>query len=247
MDFNTLLLRLGISPDNFINKDNEPIPTSNGFIYDLEQSKDDRTCPHCHSSNVRIMGYYYTETNCSESENITDILRIKRVRFRCKECGKTFSPSIKGIERYATVSRQVKQFILNDFTKSLTFADIAKRYGLTKQRIIQIFDEKVKYVPRRLMPKILCIDEIKFSEELDQNYCCVIYDFERREIVDIIRNRRMPYLREYFSSIPLKKDKILKYLYLICMMLIPQYAVSSFHPRHTSLISSISLRNYPGL
>ena len=41
MDFNTLLLRLGISPDNFINKDNEPIPTSNGFIYDLEQSKDD--------------------------------------------------------------------------------------------------------------------------------------------------------------------------------------------------------------
>lgn len=160
---------------------------------------------------------------------------------------KTFSPSIKGIERYATVSRQVKQFILNDFTKSLTFADIAKRYGLTKQRIIQIFDEKVKYVPRRLMPKILCIDEIKFSEELDQNYCCVIYDFERREIVDIIRNRRMPYLREYFSSIPLKKDKILKYLYLICMMLIPQYAVSSFHPRHTSLISSISLRNYPGL
>lgn len=102
MDFNTLLLRLGISPDNFINKDNEPIPTTNGFIYDLEQSKDDRTCPHCYSSNVRITGYYYTETNCSESENITDILRIKRVRFRCKECGKTFSPSIKGIERYAS-------------------------------------------------------------------------------------------------------------------------------------------------
>ena len=70
MDFNTLLLRLGISPDNFINKDNEPIPTTNGFIYDLEQSKDDRTCPHCYSSNVRITGYYYTETNCSESENI---------------------------------------------------------------------------------------------------------------------------------------------------------------------------------
>ncbi|MCB9498106.1 MAG: hypothetical protein H6688_01450 [Erysipelotrichaceae bacterium] len=102
------------------------------------------------------MGYYYTETNCSESENITDILRIKELDSAAKN-GKTFSPSIKGIERYATVSRQVKQFILNDFTKSLTFADIAKRYGLTKQRIIQIFDEKVKYVPRRLMPKIYAL------------------------------------------------------------------------------------------
>jgi len=240
MDFNTLLLRLGISPDNFINKDNEPIPTSNGFIYDLEQSKDDRTCPHCHSSNVRIMGYYYTETNCSESENITDILRIKRVRFRCKECGKTFSPSIKGIERYATVSRQVKQFILNDFTKSLTFADIAKRYGLTKQRIIQIFDEKVKYVPRRLMPKILCIDEIKFSEELDQNYCCVIYDFERREIVDIIRNRRMPYLREYFSSIPLKERQNTK-VFISDMYDAYSTICSQFFPSATHIIDKFHI------
>ena len=205
MDFNTLLLRLGISPDNFINQDNEPIPIPNGFIYEVEQNKEDRTCPYCHSMDARITGYYYSETNCSESENLTDILRIKRVRFRCKECGKTFSPKIKGIDRYATISRQVEQFILNDFTKPLTFSDIAKRYGLTKQRVIQIFDKEVKYVPRRPMPKILCIDEIKFSEELDQNYCCVLYDFERKEIVDIVRNRRIPYLREYFASITLKE------------------------------------------
>ena len=55
------------------------------------------------------------------------------------------------------------------------------------------------------MPKILCIDEIRFSEELDQNYICVLYDFEKKEIVDIIRNRQMAYLREYFSSISLKE------------------------------------------
>lgn len=205
MDFNTLLSRLGISPDNFINKDNEAIPIDNGFIYDVEQEKEDRTCPYCKNNDSVVYGYYYTETNCSESENFKDILRIKHVRFRCKKCGKTYSPEIKGIERYATISKQVEQFILNDFTKPLTFADIAKRYGLTKQRAVQIFDKKVKYVPRRPMPRVLCIDEIKFSEELDQNYCCILYDFEKKEIVDIIRNRKMPYLRDYFSSIPIKE------------------------------------------
>ncbi|MCF0117336.1 MAG: ISL3 family transposase [Bacilli bacterium] len=205
MDFNTLLLRLGINPNNFTNKDNEPIPIANGFLYDVEQSKEDRSCPYCRSQNSVIYGYYYTETNCSESENIIDILRIKRVRFLCKECGKTFSPKIEGIARYATISNQVERFIINDFIKPLTFEDIAKRYGLTKQRIIQLFDSKVKYVPRRNMPRILCIDEIKFSEELNQNYCCILYDFEKKEIVDIIRNRKMDYLREYFSSISLKE------------------------------------------
>ena len=205
MDFNTLLLRLGIDSNNFINKLNEPIVIENGFLYDVEQSKEDRTCPYCHSEESVIIGYYYTETNCSESENINDKLRIKRVRFRCKECGKTFSPPIKGIDRYSTISKQVEQFIINDYTKRLTFAQIADKYGLTKQRIIQIFDEKVKYLPRRNMPRILCIDEIRFSEELDQNYCCVLYDFELKEIVDIIRNRRIPFLRYYFSSISLKE------------------------------------------
>ena len=205
MDYNTLLLRLGISPDNFINKEGSVIPINNGLLYDVEQETTERICPFCHSTSTRITGYYYTETNCSESENYKDILRIKRVRFRCKKCNKTFSPKIRGIERYATVSKQVEQFIINDFTKPLTFADIAKRYGLSKQRIVQIFDKKIKYVPRRNMPRVLCIDEIKFSEELDQNYICILYDFDKKEIVDIIQNRRMAYLREYFSSIPLKE------------------------------------------
>lgn len=205
MDFNTLLLRLGINPDNFINKNNEPIPFEKGYIYDVEQSKDNRTCPFCKCNNARITGYYYSETNCSESENLLDILRIKHVRFRCKKCGKTFTNQIRGIEKYSKISKQVENFIINDFTKPLTFADIANRYGLTKQRIIQIFDDNTKYVPRRNMPRVLCIDEIHFSEELDQNYCCVLYDFEKKEIVDIIRNRKIPYLREYFCNIPLKE------------------------------------------
>lgn len=205
MDFNILLLRLGISSENFINADSLAIPIEGGMLYEVEQSKTKRKCPYCGNKDVRISGYYYTETKCSESENFKDILRIKRVRFKCKKCGKTFSPKIDGIERYSTISNQVERFIINDFVKPLTFAEIGKRYSLEKQRIIQIFDEKIKYVPRRKMPRILCIDEIKFSEEFDQNYCCVLYDFEKKEIVDIIKNRQIAYLREYFASIPLKE------------------------------------------
>ena len=209
MNFNTILYRLGIDPACFINQENEPIKTDTGFIYEVRQRTDERECPYCHSSEAYINDYDTIEINCSETDQRDDVLRIRKVRFKCRKCGKTFTPPIKGIEPYSKTSSQTLQMIYNDFTKMMTFQQIAERYGLTTARIMQIFDEKVRYVPRRPFPEILCIDEIRFSEDKDQKFCCVLYDFNRREIIDIIRNRQLPYLKEYFDSVPqLERDKV---------------------------------------
>lgn len=211
MNFNTILDRLGIDPDNFINADNEPIKTAEGFIYEVRQRTDQRTCPYCGSVDAFVNNYKYIEINCSETDQIKDILRIKKVRFKCKGCRKTFTPPISSIPRYSKTSSQTLQMIYKDFTKPLTFSQIAERYGLSATRVIQIFDEKVGYVPRRPLPEIMCIDEIKFAEEYDQNYCCVLYDFQKREIVDIIKNRQLPYLVDYFEAIPAHERAKVRY------------------------------------
>jgi len=211
MNFNTFLLRVGIEPDNFVNREEEPIIQGDTFIYDVEQDVKERQCPYCNSRHLRITGYYYTETRCNDSEYFKDLLRIKRVRLRCLKCNKTHSPQIRGIDSKKKITRQVEQCIYNDFATNLTFAEIAKKYDYTKARIIQLFDDKYPFVPRRPMPKVLCIDEIRFSEDCDQKYCCVLYDFEKKEIVDIIRNRQMPYLREYFDKISAKERENTQY------------------------------------
>jgi len=205
MDFNTLLLRLGIDTKNFVNKYNEPIQIEHGLLYEVEQDPGDRICPHCKQGGTQKIGYFYTETKCSESDNFIDILRIKKVRLKCKHCGKTYTPPVAGINRKFSISQQVENFIFNDFFKPITFADIANKYGITKSRVIQIFDKKVPIVLPREMPEVLCIDEIRFCEELDQKYCCVLYDFTKKEIVDIIKNRQMPYLKDYFGKISLEQ------------------------------------------
>ena len=202
MNFNTILYRLGIDPDNFINAENEPIKTAEGFIYEVRQKTEERKYPHCQSDRTVINDYDYVEINCSETDQITDILRIKKVRFKCKNCGRTFTNPVKGIEPYSKTSAQTKQMIYNDFFKTMTFSAIAQRYGLTTSRILQLFDEKIRYVPRRPFSEILCVDEIKFKEEYDQNYCCILYGFKERSIVDIIKNRQLPYLKEYFEAVP---------------------------------------------
>ena len=211
MDFNTLLFRLGLDSNDFINKLNEPIKTDSGFIYEIEQRKDIRICPDCGCNNAVINDYDYVEINCSETNHITDTVRIKKVRFKCKDCNKSFTPKLKGIHPYSKMSSQTREMIVRDFSYKITFSDIAKRYGLTTARVLQIFDEIITYVPRKLMPPVLCIDEIRFQEELDQKYCCVLYDFNNRDTVDIIRNRQLPYLDEYFSQIPQKERMRVKY------------------------------------
>lgn len=211
MNFITILYRLGIDPDIFVNADNDPVKTADSFIYEVKQKSDSRICIHCGSCNTIIHDHDYIEINCSETDQIRDILRIRKVRFKCKKCGKTFTPPIKGIESYSKTSFQTIQMIINDFTKSLTFSQIAERYSMSVSRIIKLFDEKVRYVPRRPFPAILCIDEIRFAEEYNHNYCCVLYDFRNREIVDIIRNRQMPYLKEYFEAVPEQERAKVRY------------------------------------
>lgn len=204
MNFNTFLLRLGFDPENFVNKESEPIRIYNGYIYEAEQRTDDRRCPRCGCQHTEIHSHYYTETRCSELEYFTDILRIKRVRFRCPVCGKTFSPKIKGIGTKCKVSQQAKAFIRNDFTTPITFDAIGGKYGVSTSYIIKMFDEEFKYIPRKPLPKVLCIDEIKFSTS-NSKYCCILYDFFNKDIVDIIESRQLPYLKQYFEGISIKE------------------------------------------
>lgn len=205
MNFNTLLLRLGFRPDDFLDAPIDPIPFEGGFIFEAELKAENRQCPKCKSGNTHIHGYIFVEYNCSENNNIKDILRIKKPRYLCLKCHKTYTPDVQGIRFKRSVSSLTERLLYADFASKLTFRDLAKKYQLSHARVIQLFDEKVKYVPPLKMPRVLCIDEIRFSEELNQKFICVLSDFERGEIVDIVRNRQMAYLREYFGSLPLKE------------------------------------------
>ncbi|MCQ2794321.1 MAG: ISL3 family transposase [Bacilli bacterium] len=207
MDFNTILLRFGLDSSNFKNKLVEPIPFDGGFIYEVEQEINDRTCPICGNVQTHIQGHYFTKINSSSNNHIMDQLRIRRTELYCPKCKKTFTPPIFGIDKKNKTSNFTKELIMKDFTDKLTFSQIADKYHLSKTGVIKLFDTKVPYVPRRNMPEVLCIDEIKFEEDcLNENkYIAVLVDFNAREIVDIIRSRRMPYLREYFSNISFKE------------------------------------------
>ena len=209
MNYNIFLLRLGFDPSQFVNHLNEPIKIDDGWLYEVEQINHVRQCPHCKHHVLYIHSRRQVDFNCRENQHINDVLRVWRIRLRCSKCRKTFTPPLRGVDPGNTTSQQTLQLIYSDFTSDMTFAAIGKRYGITTARVMQIFDEKVKFVPRRPLPEVLCIDEIGFSKNKDQQFVCIFYDFYRKEIVDIVRNRQLPYLRDYFSEInPIERGKV---------------------------------------
>ena len=211
MNFNTILYRLGLDPNDFINEERDPIKTDNGFIYEVRQRTDIRICPKCGSVNAYINDHDVVEINCSETDQIKDILRIIKTRFKCKDCGITYTPKIHGIDDGSTISNQTKQLIFGDFTKIMSFAEIGRRYNVSSMKVIQIFDEKIPYIPRGKLPQILCIDEKGFDGDNDSSYCCIMYDHDKREIIDILKSRQLPYLYDYFLNISEGERNNVKY------------------------------------
>ena len=105
MNNNTFLYRVGLNPENFINQDIEPIKTDEGLLYLVEERKDIRICPYCDNSlKNEIKKYYYTNINVSSNSNMKEILQIKRVQYICKNCNKTFTNGLKGINGHNTIS-----------------------------------------------------------------------------------------------------------------------------------------------
>jgi transposase len=211
MNFNTFIIRFGLNPDDFKPLPVVPIPTDNGFVYLLEQKTDKIPCPYCKSDNVIIQGYYETEINCSETIHITDIIKIKMVRFKCKDCRKTYNKKLTGVVKYSNLSSQSIKMICLDLKVMNTFDQVAKIHHISKSEVINIFDENIPDEKRLPLPEILCIDEFHFTSKGNNKYCVVLIDWKSKEIIDILRTRKLDYLRDYFSQISEKERRNVKY------------------------------------
>lgn len=205
MDFNIFLARFGLSPDNFVNKYSEPIQYENGFIYELEEKNNHPKCVLC-EGKTKVYKRPMIEVKNQFNAYTNDIIRIKRVRHKCMICGKTFYEPLKGITPHSKITQQTLMMILNDFKRMKSFSEIAKDFGLTPMRIIEIFDQYIPFQKRNKLSEILCIDEIYFSYKPTRTkYPCVLYDYKNKTIIDMVVTRQKSVLEEYFNQIPTKE------------------------------------------
>lgn len=205
MDFNTILIRFGFDSSNFINKSVDAIETTDGFIYEAKEAYRQFICPYCNHGSLHIHSYKWIQIKLNSTINKNECLRIRRIRYLCPKCGRTHTFKLIGIDKNKSIGNFVLTAIRTEFYEMQSFTTIAKRYGISLNQVIRIFDEYTKIMPRRNLPQYMCIDEKHFEGDTDGKYCVVLSDFFSGEIIDVLENRQMPYLDEYFNRISSKE------------------------------------------
>jgi transposase len=126
-------------------------------------------------------------------------LILKKRRYKCTSCGKRFYERYPFLERYQRHTKRVLQALLIK-VRTANFKEVAKELGLGHSTVIRWFDRYYTYENHSL-PQILAIDEFKGTTEKGK-YQCVIGDPRGFKVFDVIQDRKLSTLKDYFRSLP---------------------------------------------
>ena len=132
------------------------------------------------------------------------VLQLRRNRFKCTVCKKTWMEEIPSLDGSRLMTRRLADFIVQRCLKDTNYS-VADDVGLDESTIRSVFREFVATMERddnRDMPRVLGIDEIHLKDVL-----CVLTDLEGKKVFDLLPSRTKDYLDPYFGALP-GKDRV---------------------------------------
>lgn len=198
MNFSSFLSSFGLNPEDYEEYDSIGSESEGTTTYLLREARIETYCQSCGCENHVHHRYVTTKRFRPHRLAGTEFI-VERIVYRCSGCRRYSTRPLAGIRKAARMTSSEVALLREDLQSGPTFTEVAASHGITVARAIQLFDELFPKVGRGKLPRILCIDEIRFDDS-DEPYCCVLMDFETQMPVDIIRSRRKEWLDEYFSS-----------------------------------------------
>jgi len=141
---------------------------------------------------------------------------LKRKRYRCKDCTKTFLEPLPMLDEKRLMTRRLREYIEKE-SLVRTFKSLSEELGLDEKTIRNVFHEHAKWLNTHILfptPKWLGIDEA----HLLHNYRCVIANVKESTIYDILEDRKKTKVIEYLKQMPYRKD-----VEVACMDMWPTY------------------------
>ena len=171
-------------------------------------------CPHCHEKNIIKWGSKTSNIRLLKILEYNSILRLQKQRFRCKDCGKTFSAETDIVDKNCCISNDVKLAITLKLQKNISEKDIASDFNVSPNTVNRIINSFFKeHLPNKnYLPQALCFDEFKATNDCEGAMAFIFCNADNGNITDILPNRRLSYLKEYFSSFSLEARKKVKHI-----------------------------------
>ncbi len=193
--------------------------TKNNITYNLIHAKltyHPIACEVCGviNDNTSIIKYGYksSDIKISPINSNPSILRLKKQRFLCKECNHTFTADTNIVDKHCYISKDVKNKILIDLRKKISEKDIAEINYVSPNTVTRAIDSNFEsYNPKTdFLPENLLFDEFKSTKNIKGKMSFLYVNADTNEIIDIVENRQLYYLENYFSRFSLSARKNVK-------------------------------------
>ena len=196
--------------------ENEVIRGVEHKIFQGKLTYEPQYCAHCgkkNKENLVVKNGTQTVNILIGQQNYKPcILRLKKQRFYCKHCNRTFIAKTDIVDENCYISNKVKKYINIDLSENITQKYIAARHSVSSSTVERVLRTNQFKVNKKWLPEVLGIDEFKSIKSVDSNMSVILCDVHNGDIIDIFTDRRKRYLREYFLSFSKEARNMVKYI-----------------------------------
>ena len=155
------------------------------------------SCPSCGNQTDSVHDYrtQYIKDIPAFGKNM--IIRFRKRRYRCDNCGKRFMESVEWLPKYHRMTNRLAAYVIDKLREERSFNSVGREVNLSVSTVIRIFD-LVNY-PSQPMPEAIGIDEFKGNAGREK-YHCIITDLKNHRILDILPSRCKSDLTSYFKQ-----------------------------------------------
>lgn len=180
----------------------------------ISQTQKPHKCPKCGSITSKIHDYRVQRVKDVPIMGKRTYLVLRKRRYVCKECGKKFFEHINFLGKRQRMTNRLAAYIISQLSSLSSMKEVARQTNVSVTTVMRLFD---KVSPTKKIEdfssEAICIDEFKGNVG-GAKYQCIIVDPVKKQIVEILKDRRQDVLIEYFKRLK-DRDKV---KYFVCDM-----------------------------
>jgi transposase len=169
--------------------------------------KKETQCPECGSLDKRIKASFWREIKSIPQQGHPVTLRVQCHKFHCKQCGRYFNTRMNGIKKWNRSTEPLKNNVFLRCSRGYSNLDAASESGISVATVERFYHQmvlqKVSHRKNRLCPRIIGIDEHRFSRKI--GFVTTFCNLEKHSVFDIAPGRSEGELLTFLKSLQGRK------------------------------------------
>ena len=176
-------------------------------LFDADTHKEiiahlDYDAPPCSACKGQMTKYDFQKPSkipYLETAGYKTLIRLKKRRFRCKNCGKMAVAETSLVQKNHQIAVAVKQKIAQLLVEKQAMTDIAHRLSISTSTVIRKLKEFKFETNWQRLPEIMSWDEYSFKKG---KMSFIAQDFNTNEVLAILDGRTQAVIRNHFLRYP---------------------------------------------